>query len=989
VILIHRLQRLAIRQSDLLLFLVVLPTAIFFRFYQLADMPPGILGDESLNGLQAMRVLQGEEHPLFFDVEFGKQPMHIYLEAVSFYFLGASEFAVRAVSAVVGVVTVALLYLLVRDLFSSAAKNPGRLALLASLWLAVSYWHVIYSRFGAEPVLMPFFAVLVSLLLCRSIHSRHGAYFVLTGFFLGLAAYGYQSVGFLALFALLFLGYHSLIDGGFVRTNLTGIIMLFFIALLVFLPLGLYALKHPDAFFRRTVEVSIFNPEVNEGSAPRAFLISTAKTIGMYSFLGDPDLARNPAGRPILDALSSAFLVAGIAIVFLRYRQAPYFLVVLWLVTMSLPGAFTAKEIPNYNRTVGAVPAVCILVAIGMDALWEGVRCRKGRVWQQWVFRATIGLVVLSTSVSTFRDYFVSWRELGQFDRPFNQAASVMNQLQVPDSVWILPNTSLAGSGQTNSTIEFLYRGEAPHYYLCLDEQTAAEDLSEFCQGYDKALVIDWKHYVLGQTNLYSFSDPKRLAPFLLGKYGCQLEEYDFEDFRVLEFQLPRTARFSIARSVEPLGIHFGGELDLIGVAYGGASQDYTSMPEELEGRVLPSGRDAWAVLYWRCVETPSEDYKVAVSLVDRHGHSAAQADKPLLSNYLEQTSDWEPGQEEIDYYILPSLPGTPPGWYDIQVAVYNEETMERLPVLDGMGSVVGQAATVGRLLMVTPIEPAMVEPAQRLRETEGSLAPGIRLLGYDLPARMFHPGDTIPLALYWKALGTVHRDYAIAVQLTDQQGRLRAEEDGRPVYGTYPTTEWAPGEVLRDWHDLTIDPTIPDGNYRLGLQVKEATQVLGEISLGSVKVEGRAHLFDLPQMQHQLGVRLGEAVTLLGYDLSADHIEPGETLTLTLYWQALTQMDTSYTVFTHLLDQEGRIWGQKDSMPGAGQLPTTRWVEREIIEDGYEIEVSRDAPAGEYVLEIGMYHWETGERLPVFDDHGTRQEDRVLVDSVEIVSSN
>jgi len=987
VILIHRLQRLAIRQSDLLLFLAVLPTAIFFRFYQLADMPPGILGDESLNGLQAMRVLQGEEHPLFFDVEFGKQPMHIYLEAVSFYFLGASEFAVRAVSAVVGVVTVVLLYLLVRDLFSSAAKNPGRLALLASLWLAVSYWHVIYSRFGAEPVLMPFFAVLVSLLLCRSIHSRHGAYFVLTGFFLGLAAYGYQSVGFLALLVLLFLGYHSLIDGGFVRANLTGIIMLFFIALLVFLPLGLYALKHPDAFFRRTVEVSIFNPEVNEGSAPRAFLISTAKTIGMYSFLGDPDLARNPAGRPILDALSSAFLVAGIAIVLLRYRQAPYFLVVLWLVTMSLPGAFTAKEIPNYNRTVGAVPAVCVLVAIGMDALWEGVRCRKGRVWQPWVFRATIGLVVLSTSVSTFRDYFVSWRELGQFDRAFNQAALVMNQLQMPDSVWILPNTSLAGSGQTNSTIEFLYRGEAPHYYLCLDEQTAAEDLSEFCQGYDKALLIDWKHYVLGQTNLYSFSDPKRLAPFLLGKYGCQLEEYDFDDFRVLEFKLPDSVRFSIARSVEPLRKHFGGELDLIAVAYGGASQDYTSMPDEVEGRVLPSDRDAWAVLYWRSLKTPSEDYKVAVSLVDRQGHSAAQADKPLLSNYLEQTSDWEPGQEEIDYYTLPSLPGTPPGWYDIQVAVYNEQTMERLPVLNEMGSVVGQTATLGRLQVVTPLQPAVVQPAETLADPEASVAPDIRLLGYDIPTTTLHPGDTLSVALYWKALRSVRGDYVMTIQLNDQHGHVWAEERGRPVYGTYPTTEWAPGEVLRDWHDLTLEPSIPDGSYQLELQVKEAGQVLGEISLGSVEVEGRAHLFEVPVMQHSSRIRLGEQATLLGYNLSTDRIQAGQTLTLTLYWQALTEMDTSYTVFTHLLDGEGRIWGQKDGVPGGGQLPTTSWVEGEIIEDEYKIEASHDTPAGEYVLEIGMYHWETGERLPVFDSHGTPQGNRILLSAVRVPS--
>ncbi|TKJ30720.1 MAG: hypothetical protein CEE40_04300, partial [Chloroflexi bacterium B3_Chlor] len=113
---------------------------------------------------------------------------------------------------------------------------------------------------------------------------------------------------------------------------------------------------------------------------------------------------------------------------------------------------------------------------------------------------------------------------------------------------------------------------------------------------------------------------------------------------------------------------------------------------------------------------------------------------------------------------------------------------------------------------------------------------------------------------------------------------------------------------------------------------------------------------------------------------------EAGDTLGLTLYWQALTEMNISYTVFTHLLDQEGRMWGQKDSIPGGGQLPTTSWIRGEIIQDEYEIEVSGDAPAGECVLEIGMYQWETGERLPVFDEEGTPQGDRILVDQVQIL---
>jgi hypothetical protein len=113
---------------------------------------------------------------------------------------------------------------------------------------------------------------------------------------------------------------------------------------------------------------------------------------------------------------------------------------------------------------------------------------------------------------------------------------------------------------------------------------------------------------------------------------------------------------------------------------------------------------------------------------------------------------------------------------------------------------------------------------------------------------------------------------------------------------------------------------------------------------------------------------RLGENVALIGYSLSAESASPGSTLTLTLYWQALGPMSQSYKVFTHLVGPDGEIWGQKDSLPGEGGLPTSGWVEGEYLVDSYQILIKPEAPEGEYVIEIGMYDESTGTRLPVFD---------------------
>jgi hypothetical protein len=111
--------------------------------------------------------------------------------------------------------------------------------------------------------------------------------------------------------------------------------------------------------------------------------------------------------------------------------------------------------------------------------------------------------------------------------------------------------------------------------------------------------------------------------------------------------------------------------------------------------------------------------------------------------------------------------------------------------------------------------------------------------------------------------------------------------------------------------------------------------------------------------------------------------VDVGEPVRLTLYWQCVAEMTTSYTVFTHLLDVDNVVRGQVDQPPLAGEAPTTSWVEGEVIADVYEIPLSPDAPAGPYVVEIGMYEAATMDRLPAYDAQGTLQGDAILLDSV------
>jgi hypothetical protein len=125
--------------------------------------------------------------------------------------------------------------------------------------------------------------------------------------------------------------------------------------------------------------------------------------------------------------------------------------------------------------------------------------------------------------------------------------------------------------------------------------------------------------------------------------------------------------------------------------------------------------------------------------------------------------------------------------------------------------------------------------------------------------------------------------------------------------------------------------------------------------------------------LQHRLRASLGDGVMLLGYDLSAEEIDPGDSLRLILYWQATGDIGRDYKVFTHLADGQDRIWGQKDSQPVNGLYPTSHWQPGRVIRDIYDIAVPEDTPAGQYGFFVGMYAPDSGERLPALGANGQR----------------
>jgi 4-amino-4-deoxy-L-arabinose transferase-like glycosyltransferase len=114
------------------------------------------------------------------------------------------------------------------------------------------------------------------------------------------------------------------------------------------------------------------------------------------------------------------------------------------------------------------------------------------------------------------------------------------------------------------------------------------------------------------------------------------------------------------------------------------------------------------------------------------------------------------------------------------------------------------------------------------------------------------------------------------------------------------------------------------------------------------------------------LDVLFGEGMALEGSALLDDTFVPGEIVPVTLFWEALRDVETWYKVSVQMLDGEGHLVSQVDTVPGDGLWPTTSWRAGDSLIDRYGVRVPSKAPSGSYSLIVVVYDAADGRRLSV-----------------------
>ena len=431
-----------------------------------------------------------------------------------------------------------------------------------------------------------------------------------------------------------------------------------------------------------------------------------------------------------------------------------------------------------------------------------------------------------------------------------------------------------------------------------------------------------------------------------------------------------------------PLEVNFDGEMTLLG---------YDLRPATVE-----AGATFRLDLYWKAQRRLDAEYSAYARLKDARSNLWSPKDSSRPGGYRDYpaTTTWPLDEYAQDSYQMLVLPGTPPGEYDLVVGAFSKATLEELDVLDEQGRTAGASLVVGKLTVVRPRKPPSIEELEIQHPVaigfgarSETFAQQLELLGHDIDRSAVQAGEGVHLTLFWRSLKEMNQPYAVLLQLVDEGGGIEAEATFPVASDAYPTTQWQTGEVVRSQHYFPIPGETPAGQHRLQLAVidREGAPLAATIDLSELEIESPKRRMTLPTIENPMEINLGDEATFLGYDLSAAVVKPGDTLRLTLYWQAKRGTTGWYKVFTHLLDDENRTWAQKDSVPVGGTRPTTGWVKGEVIVDEYELTVDADAPGGDYILEIGMYEEGTGLRLSVLNEEGQAEGDRILLGKVRI----
>lgn len=393
------------KYSQIIIVGLILALGIFLRTFILGKVPPSPDWDEVALGYNAYSILEtgrdeyGKVFPVVLEsFDDYKPALYAYFIIPFVKILGLSVVSVRLPSVVFGCISLLVLYFIVRELFPKGIEcsrikiGKNALADISMLFLAISPWHIQFSRVGFEAQVGLSFNLLFILFFLKSF--RKSYFLPISAFFAGLSIYIYQSEKVYVPMLLLLMT--AVFFRPFIKIPKKWIVFSFAAGIVVILPMIFYILGNPNALtrakgvsvFSDTTKLLLNNTEKLERDVKRnnslGLILDNRRIEYIKEFASgylshfEPDwlfyrgdeLRHQPPNMGLLYIIEIPLILAGIYILlFSRVDRKIKVFIFGYVLIAPIPASVT-YDVPHAVRAINMLPAPQILSAIGILCLF-------------------------------------------------------------------------------------------------------------------------------------------------------------------------------------------------------------------------------------------------------------------------------------------------------------------------------------------------------------------------------------------------------------------------------------------------------------------------------------------------------------------------------------------------------------------------------------------------------------------------------------------
>jgi len=352
--------------------LAVFAIVVFFRTFQLSQVPSQMISDHAEKLLDIQDIFHGKPS-VYFARNTGREFFQFYLTAaiILLFKTGFSFLSLKIGTVAAGLVTLFYIYLIGKEMGSR------RSALLALAFAGIAYWPNVISRFGLRFPFYPLFYAAALYYFLRGLRTRQRNYFIFSGIAIGLGLNGYSPYRVVPVVILVALGLYLLHQQsqGYHQQAVWGLFALLMVSLFVCLPLIRYTLNHPELVALRAMTRLTGIEQPLPGPALQVFLSNFWLGITMFVWNDGETWVLSVIHRPALDVVSAALFCLGLVLMAIRYiRQRHWFdlftfisiplLMMPSILSLAFPG-----ENPSLNRPAAVIIPVFLIIGLALDAI--------------------------------------------------------------------------------------------------------------------------------------------------------------------------------------------------------------------------------------------------------------------------------------------------------------------------------------------------------------------------------------------------------------------------------------------------------------------------------------------------------------------------------------------------------------------------------------------------------------------------------------------